>query len=373
MVETSSGSTWKQFVFQPDGSLLAVFNDTTGLVQGTIPLHGGSSAIYDASGLSYIRHKDWLGSSRLATTWNHTVYSKEAYAPFGETYNESGTPDRSFTGQDQDVVTGSLGSGVYDYLFRKYDPSAGRWLSPDPYGWNAVRLRHPQSLNRYAYVQNNPLSMVDPTGLDCTGVSVGDDANDGCDGSNGGNDGTGCDNPSGCVTVTDNEPADPDCSDGSCDSCDWSGGFFPWGDGGNGSNGGIISPSSGGGGGGKPCLVGAGPLQVGQSRCPPKMPPGSNLLSTDCNSAIGAISATYSVSGAPGGAASTSWNGLFPGGQCQPRGPGFNCYSAPIGNGCTVTYCPPYNLQFQQAAPALYVPKGTNLPQMSSQCTTIIP
>ena len=140
-------------------------NSTTGLVKGTIPLPGGSSAIYDASGLSYIRHTDWLGSSRLATTWNHAVYSKEAYAPFGESYNEAGTPDRSFTGQDQDVVTGSPASGVYDFLFRKYDPSAGRWLSPDPAGWNVVDQTDPQSLDRYAYVENQPLNLVDADGL----------------------------------------------------------------------------------------------------------------------------------------------------------------------------------------------------------------
>jgi len=146
-------------------ALLAVMNSTTGLVKGTIPLPGGSTAIYDASGLSYIRHTDWLGSSRLATTWNHTVYSKEAYAPFGETYNEAGTPDRSFTGQDQDVVTGSPATGVYDFLFRKYDPSAGRWLSPDPLGWGAVNPADPQSLNRYAYVENQPMNAVDPEGL----------------------------------------------------------------------------------------------------------------------------------------------------------------------------------------------------------------
>ena len=113
----------------------------------------------------------------MATTWAHAVYSKEAYAPFGETYNEAGTPDRSFTGQDQDVVTGSAGTGTYDFLFRKYDPAAGRWLSPDPSGWGAVDQTTPQSLNRYAYVQNNPMSMIDPEGLDCfyttgTGVSA---------------------------------------------------------------------------------------------------------------------------------------------------------------------------------------------------------
>jgi RHS repeat-associated protein len=115
--------------------------------------------------VNFIRHKDWLGSSRLATTWAHAVFSKEAYAPFGETYNEAGTPDRSFTGQDQNVATGPGGTGAYDFLFRKYDPSAGRWLSPDPAGWSAVDQTTPQSLNRYAYVENQPMSFTDPTGL----------------------------------------------------------------------------------------------------------------------------------------------------------------------------------------------------------------
>jgi RHS repeat-associated protein len=117
--------------------------------------------------LNFIRHKDWLGSSRLATTWAHAVYSKEAYAPFGETYNEWGTPDRSFTGQDQNIATGSGGTGTYDFLFRKFDPSAGRWLSPDPLGWGAVNQGTPQSLNRYAYVLNNPMSLTDPDGQAC--------------------------------------------------------------------------------------------------------------------------------------------------------------------------------------------------------------
>jgi RHS repeat-associated protein len=166
MVETGSGSSYQQFVFRPSGALLAIYNaGTTTLVKGTVPLPGGDTAIYNASGLSYLRHTDWLGSSRLATTWAHTVYSKTAYAPFGETYNEAGTADRPFTGQDQDVVTGSGGTGAYDFLYRKHDPSAGRWLSPDPSGWDAVDQTNPQTLNRYTYVTNDPLGLIDQLGL----------------------------------------------------------------------------------------------------------------------------------------------------------------------------------------------------------------
>ncbi len=165
MVEAGSGTTYVQVVFRPSGDKLAIVQNGV-LSKGTVPLPGGASAIYNASGLSYIRHKDWLGSSRLATTWNHAVYAKEAYAPFGETYNEAGTADRSFTGQDQDTT-----QGIYDFLCRRYDQSAGRWMSPDPSGWSAVKLTSPQSLNRYAYALNNPLGLTDPTGLYTRGDS----------------------------------------------------------------------------------------------------------------------------------------------------------------------------------------------------------
>ena len=109
------------------------------------------------------------------------VYSKEAYAPFGEaeTTLESGAQDRVFTGQTQDTT-----SGIYDYMFRKYDPTAGRWLSPDPAGWGAVDQTNPQSLDRYAYVLNNPMNAVDPLGLTCYVSSDGTWQDDG--------DGSGC-------------------------------------------------------------------------------------------------------------------------------------------------------------------------------------
>ncbi len=168
LVETGSGTTSTQFVYSPAGAKVAVVQGgvTGTLLKGTVPLPGGETAIYNSAGMEFIRHTNYLGSSVLATTWAHAVYSKESYAPFGETYNEAGTPDRSFTGQDQDTVTGSGGTGVYDYLFRKYDPSAGRWLSPDPAGSGAVNIGDPQSLDRYAYVENEPEGFVDPLGLD---------------------------------------------------------------------------------------------------------------------------------------------------------------------------------------------------------------
>jgi RHS repeat-associated protein len=53
----------------------------------------------------------------------------------------------------------------------------GRWPSPDPAGIASVHLRDPQTWNRYGHVRNNPLALVDPTGM-----VLFEGAEDGCDG-----------------------------------------------------------------------------------------------------------------------------------------------------------------------------------------------
>jgi RHS repeat-associated protein len=161
MVEQARGASYTQIVYSTLGGKLAKMNGAT-LQTGYVPLTSGASAVYSSSGLAYYRHPDHLGSSRLATTPTQTLYSDTAYSAFGEPYAQSGTADPSFTGQDQDTV-----AGMYDFLYRKYDPAQSRWTSPDPSGLAAVNPAFPQSWNRYAYVQNNPLGLVDPLGLNC--------------------------------------------------------------------------------------------------------------------------------------------------------------------------------------------------------------
>jgi RHS repeat-associated protein len=92
------------------------------------------------------------------------MYSDVAYAPYGETYAQSGTADFSFTGMNQDVDQSSNPAVLYDFLAREYGIQ-GRWPSPDPAGLLAVDPSNPQSWNRYAYVLNNPLALTDPTGM----------------------------------------------------------------------------------------------------------------------------------------------------------------------------------------------------------------
>jgi len=45
---------------------------------------------------------------------------------------------------------------------RHYRSNLGRWMTPDPV---AGDISNPQSLNRYAYVINNPTNLIDPLGL----------------------------------------------------------------------------------------------------------------------------------------------------------------------------------------------------------------
>jgi RHS repeat-associated protein len=107
--------------------------------------------------LTYL-HGDHLGSTSLVTNDTGGFVARVLYYPYGETRYEEGTlpTDYGFTGQRRDSYLDTYSMGA-----REYDPSLGRWLSadsivPDP--------ANPQSLNRYAYVRNNPLKYVDPTG-----------------------------------------------------------------------------------------------------------------------------------------------------------------------------------------------------------------
>ena len=165
MVEQNRSGSYTQIVYGPGGGKLALMNGQS-LNKAFVPLSGGATAVYNASGLAYYRHSDWLGSSRIASlaTGSSRLSYDGAYAPYGENYAESGTQDRNFTGMNQDTIsTGPY--PLYDGLYREYHPTWGRWLNPDPAGLAAASPANPQSLNRYAYALNNPTTLTDPKGL----------------------------------------------------------------------------------------------------------------------------------------------------------------------------------------------------------------
>ena len=105
-------------------------------------------------------HGDALGSVSLTTSdaTPGAKLSELRYTSFGEVRYQGGqtATDKRFTGQRQEA-----GIGLYDYGARMYSPFLGRFISPDSVVPGAG---NPQAFNRYSYVLNNPLSLVDPTG-----------------------------------------------------------------------------------------------------------------------------------------------------------------------------------------------------------------
>ncbi|MEM6484643.1 MAG: RHS repeat-associated core domain-containing protein [Pseudomonadota bacterium] len=119
-------------------------------------------------------HWDALGSPVLATNESGAPKWREEYAPYGGRLLEQsreredcGSPPceptnspwenrNFFTGKYDEADTGLTYFGA-----RWYDPSLGRFLSVDPVEFSTDNVF---SFNRYAYVNNNPYSYVDPDG-----------------------------------------------------------------------------------------------------------------------------------------------------------------------------------------------------------------
>jgi len=113
------------------------------------------------SGSTVFQHTDWLGTGRLWTTLTGANYRTCENLPFGDGQAcQLSTPESEFAGLLYDPAT-----NLYSATFRNHSVSQGHWMSPDPAGLAAVDPTNPQSWNRYAYVGNNPLNYVDPTGL----------------------------------------------------------------------------------------------------------------------------------------------------------------------------------------------------------------
>ena len=109
------------------------------------------------AGTVYWLHADHLGSTSEVSTATASLSGRERYFPYGQVRYSSGTlpTTYNFTGQRLD------GTGLLFYGARYYDPLIGRFTQADTL---VPQPGNPQSLNRYAYVLNNPLRYTDPTG-----------------------------------------------------------------------------------------------------------------------------------------------------------------------------------------------------------------
>ncbi len=97
---------------------------------------------------------DALGSTVALTDSAGSVQTQYTYGPFGAT-TFTGAPSANpfqYTGREND------GTGLYYYRARYYHPGLQRFISEDPVGFEG-------GINWYSYVENNPITGVDPLGL----------------------------------------------------------------------------------------------------------------------------------------------------------------------------------------------------------------
>jgi RHS repeat-associated protein len=162
VLETVNGTAARRFLW--DGIELLLEKTPTGTI--TKRFYGdGEQRVGGPDAGNYFYTRDHLGSVREVLAANGTLVARYDYDPYGKrtaqyqaaTYTNG--CDLGFTGH---VTLASPVSGQVELVlthFRAYDADLGRWLSVDPIG-------EAGGINLYRYVGGNPVSFVDPIGLD---------------------------------------------------------------------------------------------------------------------------------------------------------------------------------------------------------------
>lgn len=153
-----NGTMTNCFVYDAYGKLVAEY---------------GAASQSSARGTSYV-FGDQQGSTRvvLRGSSSSSVLARHDYQPYGteaqagtgmrttaQGYGQQDGTRQKYAGMETDDAT-----GMAHTLWRKYDSTSGRWTAPDPYD-GSMTVGDPQSFNRYAYVNNDPVNLTDPLGL----------------------------------------------------------------------------------------------------------------------------------------------------------------------------------------------------------------
>jgi RHS repeat-associated protein len=165
----------ESYVLGLSGEQLTMFDGSGNWQRTNVYVAGRLLGTYDTQGLHF-HLNDPLGTRRMQLSGNlATLGRPETHYqsfPFGDqliTTTEPNAPSTAndatplhFTGKERDSESGN------DYFrARYYGSSRGKMLSPDPSQLYFADQGNPQSLNLYAYVQNNPLRYIDRNGLKC--------------------------------------------------------------------------------------------------------------------------------------------------------------------------------------------------------------
>lgn len=167
------GTGTTNYVYDPTAATPRLLKDNTyNYVWGP----AGLAYLMDASKTAKSYETDGLGSVRAITDGTKTVTdwaNRDAFGNITQSTTNTSQPF-DFTGEMRDGETAFIYLGS-----RYYDPVTGRFITRDISSGNGA---HSQTLNRYAYSNDNPVSFTDPSGHMATDDTGGIACDSSCDG-----------------------------------------------------------------------------------------------------------------------------------------------------------------------------------------------
>jgi RHS repeat-associated protein len=127
------------------GTVVARYSQGLNIDEPLVMLRSSATSYYHADGLGSVTSLS-NGAGSLVQTYGYDAFGKQT------TSTGSLTNPFQYTARELDVET-----SLYFYRARYYDPQIGRFLGEDPLGLD-------EGPNLYAYVTNNPVTNIDPSG-----------------------------------------------------------------------------------------------------------------------------------------------------------------------------------------------------------------
>jgi RHS repeat-associated protein len=174
------GSIKTYYVYSATGLLLLDDNWTDGTIRNQIYFNGQLVATHDQADYVRFVFKDYLGTIRnmaevtpgggnWALNWSGSIEWTAQILPYGfhfvNWWTLPATPNK-YTDKPLDST------GLSYFGARYYDGGAEgpslRWISPDPI---TARVYDPESLNKYSYVRNDPVNLIDPDGKEWISIT----------------------------------------------------------------------------------------------------------------------------------------------------------------------------------------------------------
>jgi RHS repeat-associated protein len=175
-INNASGIVLEQYYYDENGDRAIKVHYFNSTVNETVYYYGDYVRVVNASGVfdtvefyhgdkliaerkndstMLFFHPDHLGSTSLITNSTGGIVEETFYEPFGAVISGGNQSRFDYTGKETDLTD------LEYFGARYYNPQIGKWTQPDALIQN---IYDPQSLNRYAFVRNNPYTYVDPDG-----------------------------------------------------------------------------------------------------------------------------------------------------------------------------------------------------------------